>query len=289
MHVKRIVLSNIRGFESLDFDLERSPNDFAGWTVFTGNNGSGKSAVLKAIVIGLTGIETARSLQPGFRGWIHEGKKAEAEASIEVSVVRVPEDDALVRPGAPPNEFPAKILFRNNGRETTLEATKPASVNQRNYSTPSRTIWSSDAKGWFSCGYGPFRRVFGASLEATRQMAAPSTERFVTMFQEAASLAEVDQWLRNLKHKELEDKNLAHQQLRRVLDILCDDLMPNGITVDQVARQSLHRAQDYDGDSRPLHVLPRLRRNENRPFSAQGALSGAHVRMAEHDVELRPL
>jgi DNA repair exonuclease SbcCD ATPase subunit len=63
MYIKRIVLRNIRGFKLLDFNFERSPGKFAGWTVFTGNNGSGKSALLKAIAVGLTGLDTARSLQ----------------------------------------------------------------------------------------------------------------------------------------------------------------------------------------------------------------------------------
>ncbi len=70
-------------------------------------------------------------------------------------------------------------------------------------------------------------------------MVAPTTERFVTMFQEAASLAEVDQWMRNLKHKELEDKNDERKQLALVMELLRDDLMPNRITVDRVDSDGL--------------------------------------------------
>lgn len=80
--------------------------------------------------------------------------------------------------------------------------------------------------------------MFGASPEAARQMVAPATERFVTIFQEAASLAEVDQWLRNLKHKELENKK-PDEQLALVLGVLRDDLMPNRITVDRVDSDGL--------------------------------------------------
>jgi hypothetical protein len=111
--------------------------------------------------------------------------------------------------------------------------------DRRTYQTPDRTIWSVEARGWFSCGYGPFRRVFGASPEATRQMVAPTTERFVTMFQEAASLAEVDQWMRLLKHKELENKAAEREQLALVLELLRDDLMPNQIAVDRVDSDGL--------------------------------------------------
>jgi hypothetical protein len=81
--------------------------------------------------------------------------------------------------------------------------------------------------------------VFGASPEATRQMVAPTTERFVTMFQEAASLAEVDQWLRNLKHKALENRAAEREQLALLLEILRDDLLPNQITVDRVDSDGL--------------------------------------------------
>jgi len=155
--------------------------------------------------------------------------------------VRREEDDELVDPGrAPAMLFPAKIALKNGGKETTLQAEIPGSAKSRKtYHTPNRTIWSSEARGWFSCGYGPFRRVFGASPEATRQMVAPTTERFVTMFQEAASLAEVDQWMRLLKHKELENRDAEREQLALVLELLRDDLMPNQIIVDRVDSDGL--------------------------------------------------
>jgi energy-coupling factor transporter ATP-binding protein EcfA2 len=205
MYLGKVILKNIRGFTELAFDLARPDGTYGGWTVFTGDNGSGKSTLLKAIALGLVGKDAARALQPSFRGWIRDG--GDGEASIQLEIIRSSEDDALATGGRAPSasrSFPAKLVLKNGGREVTLHSAIPdEKQNQKNDSTPERTIWASDAKGWFSCGYGPFRRVFGASPEAARQMVAPSTERFVTMFQEAASLAEVDQWLRNLNHKAL--------------------------------------------------------------------------------------
>ncbi|MBI3374649.1 MAG: AAA family ATPase [Betaproteobacteria bacterium] len=238
MYVSKVNLRNIRGFADLDFDLRRPDGTYAGWTVFTGDNGSGKSTLLKAIAIGLTGKDTARALQPSFHRWIRDGAE-NGEASIQLEIVRRTEDDALVESGkAPSDSFPAKIILKNGGKEPQLAAAVPAK-KPSNYSTPERTMWSPDSRGWFSCGYGPFRRVFGASPEATRQMVAPATERFVTMFQEAASLAEVDQWLRNLKHKELENRASEREQLALVLELLRDDLMPNEIAVDRVDSDGL--------------------------------------------------
>lgn len=235
MYVSRIVLKDVRGFTDLNFDLTRPDGSHAGWTVFTGDNGSGKSTLLKAIAIALTGKETARSLQPSFHRWIREGQH---EAIIEVGIVPDVKDDNFTEGGrVTDKEFFARMVLRNGQKEPTVEAANP--TPRKNYSTPQRSIWSPDARGWFSCGYGPFRRVFGASPEATRQMVAPTTERYVTMFQEAASLAEVDQWLRTLSHKSLEAKSGAKEQLDLVLEVLRDELMPNQITVDRIDSDGL--------------------------------------------------
>lgn len=239
MYIGKIALKNIRGFTDLQFDLARCDGTYAGWTVFTGSNGSGKSTLLKAIAVALVGKDTARALQPSFNRWIKDDA-GDGESSIQLDLVRRIEDEALTGSGREPaaDQFPAKIVLRNGTKEPVLSAVIPRG-KQKTYSTPERTIWSPDVKGWFSCGYGPFRRMFGASPEATRQMVAPTTERFVTMFQEAASLAEVDLWLRNLKHKEFEKKIAETEQLGLVLELLRDELMPNQITVDRVDSDGL--------------------------------------------------
>lgn len=236
MYISKVILKNVRGFADLQFDLKRDDNSYAGWTVFTGDNGSGKSTLLKAIVLGLTGKDTSRILQSSFYRWIRDGAD---EASIQLEVIRSPEDDAVTEGGRrPPDQFPAKLVLKNGTREPILHAMIP-SGKPNNYATPERTIWSPEARGWFSCGYGPFRRVSGESQEAIRSMSAPTTERYVTLFQETASLAEVDRWLRNLKYKELEGKAVESSHLTLLLDLLGQDLLPNQITIDRVDSDGL--------------------------------------------------
>lgn len=238
MFIDKVTLTNIRGFKKLEFSFDRGNSQYAGWTVFTGDNGAGKSTLLKAIAVALTGTDTARALQPSFHRWISNN---EHEGTVELEVVRHEPDDSLTKGGKPPNKkFPVCIVLSEIGKDTTLSHRKPnGKSDSRSYTTPDRTIWSPEANGWFSCGYGPFRRVFGASPEATRQMVATATERFVTMFQEAASLAEVDQWLRKLNHKKLEGKPQETQQLEQLLVILGDDLLPNQITIEGVDSDGL--------------------------------------------------
>lgn len=232
MYVDRVTLKNFRGFPSLEFDLSRGKATHAGWTVFTGNNGSGKSSLLKAIAVALTGRDTAVALQTNFHGWVRAN---ESSAVIELEIVRVKADDQLSETGRSPAPlFPAAIKLEVSAESTRISEQQPAKKTQKNYATPQRTIWGPEGRGWFSCGYGPYRRMFGASSEATRQMVAPTTERFVTMFQEAASLGEVDQWLRRLSHKKLEGDSTATAQLEVILEILGDELVPSSIEVNRV-------------------------------------------------------
>jgi hypothetical protein len=70
-------------------------------------------------------------------------------------------------------------------------------------------------------------------------MVSPASERFVTMFQEAASLAEVDEWMRTLNHQKLEGKLAESEQLDLLLTILSDELLPNQIVIDGVDSDGL--------------------------------------------------
>ncbi len=237
MYIDKVILKNIRGFESLEFDLCRGDGKYAGWTVFTGDNGAGKSTLLKAIAVALTGRDVARSLQPSFHRWIREGA-GDQEAKIELMILPEKGVDGFSEMGKTAyKKFPATVVLKHGSKESTVELPTTAASKS---TLVQRGLWSSAARGWFSCGYGPFRRVFGASQEATRLMVSPSTERFVTMFQEAASLYEVDQWLRDLSHKRLEARSPeSGQQLDLLLEILRDELMPNQITVDRVDSDGL--------------------------------------------------
>ncbi len=236
MYIDRITLKNIRGFENLEFDLCRGDAKYAGWTVFTGDNGAGKSSLLKAIAVALTGRDVARSLQPSFHRWIREGAENQ-ESKIELMIVPEKGTDEFSEKGQTAyKKFLATVILKSNEKDTSIESSGGPGSKK---SLAQRGLWSANSHGWFSCGYGPFRRVFGASPEATRLMVGPTTERFVTMFQEAASLFEVDQWLRNLSHKKLEGKLAESEHLDLLLEILRDDLMPNQITIDRVDSDGL--------------------------------------------------
>ncbi|MGO8695272.1 MAG: AAA family ATPase [Rectinemataceae bacterium] len=237
MYIKRIELRNIRGFKQLDFNLDRGNDEYAGWTVITGDNGSGKSSLLKAIAICLAGKDTARALQPSFVGWLRSGA-GDDESSITLEIVSIKADDNFVERGKTTDLFKAKVQIKASGKEPSLETPIPPGFREP-YKTPDRSIWSSDVWGWFSCGYGPFRRVFGASSEATQQMVSSNTARYATMFNEAASLIEADRWIRDLNYKAKENRPREKKYLDSIMNMLKDEFIPLDLSVERIDSDGL--------------------------------------------------
>lgn len=195
MYIDKVRLTNIRGFRGLEFSFDRGNGTYAGWTVLTGDNGSGKSTVLKGIALSLIGLRAAGGLQPSFRRWTRGG---ETRGGIFVE-------------GIDGQQAPFDIAIRLLENPNHLEPTVTDSFGPVQKEHVERKL--DRPQNWFVCGYGPFRRVSSSSPEAHALMAAPVAERFVTMFHESASLAEADQWLRQLNYKRLEGKAAEAQAL----------------------------------------------------------------------------
>ena len=89
MYIKRVVIEDLRGFSSLDFDFDPPTSESAGFSVITGDNASGKTSFLKAVAIALVGPVTARVLQDDFSNWIRKGATT---ARVAVQMVAGPDD-----------------------------------------------------------------------------------------------------------------------------------------------------------------------------------------------------
>jgi hypothetical protein len=243
MYIKRVVIENIRGFRQLDFDLEHGAGskNYAGWTVFTGDNGSGKTALLKAIALAVNGPDLSRALQPSFQGWVRQGAGV---GTIAVTLV-AGEEDTWKGGGRTGQELVAGLEVVDEGEEPTL---RPKSTKKKG---PKRGPWSEKAAGWFSCGYGPFRRLYGESSDAMRLMRGPGPlARFATMFREDASLTECEEWLKELKFRSL-DREEDSPILEAVKDLLNDDFMQTGMSIEKIDSEGLH-VRDQSGIVLPL-------------------------------------
>lgn len=234
MYIQRVVLENLKGFSSLDFSFQRPDARLAGWTVLTGDNGSGKTALLKAIALALVGPDVGRALQPSLRGWIREGSQA-AEIAVQI---RVQDEDKFTTGRRYSDSFWSELeLQKNGGPEVSM---KPGSKRRGNKRGPLNGPWADNTGGWFAAGYGPFRRLYGASPEAQRLMSGPSrVARFATMFKEDATLLECEIWLRDLSHKSLEQRPRERHVLDQIISLLNNDFLRNDLKVERVDSDGL--------------------------------------------------
>ena len=236
MYIKRVSLKNLKGLRSLDFSFERSDGQYAGWTVVTGDNGAGKTALLRALALAIVGPDVARALQPSLAGWIRRG-----EARAEIAAEMIPQEiDRFAGGGRRYKEsFWSELdLLKNGGPEVSLA---PA-AHHRNprKKGPVNGPWTENTAGWFAAGYGPFRRLYGASPEAQRLMVGPSrVVRFATMFKEDATLGECELWLKDLNYKALEKRSRESKLLESVVSLLNHDFLQNGIRVERIDSDGL--------------------------------------------------
>lgn len=210
MYIERVVLSRIKGFEKLDLDF-RAAGDHAGWCVVTGNNGSGKTALLRALSLAILGPEHARTLVPDLRGWVADGSDS---GTISVELKPHHDYDTTARGGHPlKGSFWAEAEVSLDRATGTVAA---ADVFRKKRKSALNGPWSNNTQGWLAVAYGPFRRLYGNSPEAARLALLPGRiPRFATLFKEDATLDEGEKWLQDLQYKRLEEED---PQLLTVLE-----------------------------------------------------------------------
>lgn len=235
MYVKSLHLENVKGFKNLDFDFERPDGGYAGWTVFVGGNSSGKSTLLKSIALALMGPDIAR--QPGnVLGWIRQGER---RGAAEVQIFWDAQYDIFRKGGkSPANPFRAGVrwLFETEQSEMPVFRATEKRLSGTRIKTAERGPWAVNPQGWFSSGYGPWRRLSGSSSESMGYAARGGVfGRYVTLFREDAALSESEEWLRTQHSRWLEGQR---PELQYLLDgvkaLLGDDLLPHGMQIERI-------------------------------------------------------
>jgi hypothetical protein len=235
MYIRRVVLEDIRGFSHLDFDFQRPGETYAGWTAITGDNASGKSALLKSIAMALVGPDTIRTLQPDLNGWIRTSTN---RGTIAVQIV-AGERDRFTGGRRYERPFWSELTIERLTNQRTSLASKGGKY-LKGGTGPTRGPWVENPEGWFCSGYGPFRRLYGHSPEAQRLMSARGkVSRYATMFREDATLGECDLWLRDLKYRELDGDKHSGEVLSKVMDILNFNFLQHNIRVVRVDADGL--------------------------------------------------
>jgi predicted ATPase len=198
MYIRKIEIKNIRSIA--DFSMEFPEGKEAGWHVLIGDNGAGKSTIVRSVAAVLIGPEQIAAVLPFWDEWLSKGK---SQGSIELQIKPDLEMDKQGR-GQPTDKNISAKFFLKSGTRVTLET----NIDDKNLS-PRNYNWGNN-QGWFSVAYGPFRRFTGGDPRWNKvYFSAEKAGAHLSVFGEDIALTEALDWLRELDRRHLKEREIA--------------------------------------------------------------------------------
>ena len=198
MYIKQITIQNVRSLKRLRIDFDE--DEYAGWHVLLGDNGSGKSSVIRSVALALAGPAEAAALRQNWADWLRKGEKS---GSIQLLIDHDDKLDKASGRGRSVSRFFVEAKLTLHRAETgTVTLDEPRNPDP----DPRRYIWG-DNEGWFCASYGPFRRFTGGSKDYEKlYYTNPRLAPHLTAFGEDVALTEAISWLKHLHVRHLEKK-----------------------------------------------------------------------------------
>jgi hypothetical protein len=205
-YIRAFSITHVRSVNHVDWKID-SGDDAAGWHVLIGDNGSGKTSVLRSLALALMGEESAHALRQDWSTWL---RGAETSAEVSVAIEHI-QDTSPQNVAANDTSCKVALRWQRSGDGTTVFET------------------IDDNSEVVSVGYGPFRRFTG-DVESERQLASlPRLARHISLFDERVALTETLSWLRDLRFRSLEQDAEATLLLERLTTLVNEcDLLPSG-------------------------------------------------------------
>ena len=231
MHVRKLAIQNIRSITDLEIDI---PEPHAGWHVILGDNGSGKSSVIRALALALIGPTDAAATRQNWLDWI----RVDADSGrIEVGVTQDAHFDRWARSGqTSSNPIKLTIEFHRPGEEDKGRALPPTTTSR----FAKRTVWGGGS-GWFSASFGPFRRFSGGDKVYDRLFYShPLLARHLSVFGEDVALGEALSWLQDLQFRAYGKDETAQRLFGGLIDFLKrSPLLPHGAHIEEVTSEAV--------------------------------------------------
>lgn len=230
MWIEEVTLENIKCFDSETIRLGSKDSPYP-WVTFIGENGTGKSSVLQAIGLLLSGPEGANQLLKP-EGWLRDETRS---GRIGANIHQGPND-----PGQYGGDKKERKNFQFSYYITGME---PIRVNNAEYLEPliipdpkSRTIswlrsnaFQPKGIGWFGAGYGAFRRLTRANRILVPALQTPLRHtNYISQFKEDQPLEAFESWMVYLDYQiSKSNSKLATKQLEWGKAAF-DSLLPDG-------------------------------------------------------------
>lgn len=277
MFLQRIVLDNVRSIEHLDLSLRDAAGDTRGWTFLLGENGTGKTTLLRSIALVLAGSDALPELLGDPADWVRQG---ESQARIRAELVTAAGEERIAELILKRGESLSRLYSRN---AELLERLDRALTH-----TP---------RTYFTVGYGVSRRP-ATDDEHSRSVRSslfrhPRARNVATLFSPHAALTSVESWAMDLDYR----RDGGYGIVRDAVDALLPGI--SLATIDKERRELVFESSDgpipyrllsegyqnvaaWTGDL--LYQITDAFEDYNDPFSARGLLL-----VDEIDLHLHPI
>lgn len=196
MYIHKIKIEKIRSVREFEMTFDKP----AGWHVLIGDNGAGKSTIIRSIALCLIGPEDVLSLRLNLNEWLSTNKEP---GFIQLTLSRHEQDSYVGnKPPLTKSTFDAVLTLKEveAGQNMIVKAEGNSKVKSKN---PRDYIWSG-AKGWFSVAFGPSRRFTGGDKDWEKvYYSNPRAAAHLSAFGEDVALTEALDWLKELDYQRL--------------------------------------------------------------------------------------
>lgn len=252
MWVENISLENIKCFQNQKISFTRNESNRRdrakpyGWITLLGENGVGKSTLLQALALLLAGPEAAKELLPRPTGWIRDpsfpGKLSATlhQEDLDFGVY----GDKKIRRTFSYSYFVTGTQAVQVGVGKEKETyTEPVLIEESSkiLSWLRTNAFASNSQGWFSVGYGAFRRLTRVSQVLIPSLDQPKrSSNFITQFNEDSALNSFERWMVYLDYRLAKGPDDAQaQQMRKVGETAITRLLPGDVEISEVTTDGL--------------------------------------------------
>jgi predicted ATPase len=248
MYIKEVHLEHIKSIRSLPIVFDE--DNLAGWHVFIGDNGAGKSTVVRAIALALLGFRDALATREDWNNWL---SKSANSGKIQLKIRTSKEDERTTSGKTGTPTILNEVILTRQGT-TNGSAEKVGILYDPNHVKPSPSSYNwGEGAGWFSAAYGPFRRFSGGNAEKEKiYHSHPKLGAHLSIFGEDIALSEAIPFLRELYIKKLEGKREG-EYLDQLVDFVNRaQLLPHGATIQKIDSESVYF---NDGNGQIINAL----------------------------------
>ncbi len=188
MFLKQIQLTNVRCIRSLTLPLEMRPGVTRKWTLLLGDNGVGKSTLMRSIGLVLAGSSALAELMGDPDSWVHVGEK---ECTISADLETADGD--------------ARHVSLKISRGDTIK--EVYETNKETLELLDRAI-SRAARNYLVIAYGASRRLSSTKLStqtAASRFRHPRANNVATLFSPDAMLNPLETWAIDLHYRKQDE------------------------------------------------------------------------------------